>query len=121
MKEQQRYWDVVLSGEQEYEMKLVDEIYAVHLEHKTCGCRYWQLSGIPCVHVIVAILYVNGNAEDYVAVWFKTSMFGSCYRYPVKSINGANIWPDVPCDPVLTYRHRRMSGRPKVNRRKCPT
>ncbi|CAI9291513.1 unnamed protein product [Lactuca saligna] len=121
MKEEQRYWDVIPSGEEEYEVKLAHEVYVVHLESKTCGCRAWQLSGIPCVHAIAAILYLNGNAEDYVAVWFKTSMFGSCYRYPVKPINGANMWPDVLFDPILPPRRRRMPGRPKVNRMKCPT
>nr|KAJ0199702.1 hypothetical protein LSAT_V11C600310170 [Lactuca sativa] len=104
MKEEQRYWDVIPSGEEEYEVKLAHEVYAVHLESKTCGCRAWQLSGIPCVHAIAAILYLNGNVEDYVAVWFKTSMFGSCYRYPVKPINGANMWPDVLFDPILPPR-----------------
>ncbi|CAI9292586.1 unnamed protein product [Lactuca saligna] len=121
MKEEQRYWDVIPSGEEEYEVKLAHEVYVVHLESKTCGCRAWQLSGIPCVHAIAAILYLNGNAEDYVAVWFKTSMFGSCYRYPVKPINGANMWLDVLFDPILPPRRRRMPGRPKVNRMKCPT
>ncbi|CAI9281960.1 unnamed protein product [Lactuca saligna] len=114
MKEEQRYWDVIPSGEEEYEVKLAHEVYVVHLESKTCGCRAWQLSGIPCMHAIAAILYLNGNAEDYVAVWFKTSMFGSCYRYPVKPINGANMWPDVLFDPILPPRRRRMPGRPKV-------
>ncbi|CAI9289987.1 unnamed protein product [Lactuca saligna] len=121
MKEEQRYWDVIPSGEEEYEVKLAHEVYAVHLESKTCGCRAWQLSGIPCVHAIAAILYLNGNVEDYVAVWFKTSLFGSCYRYPVKPINGANMWHDVLFDPILPPRRRRMPGRPKVNRMKCPT
>ncbi|CAI9303295.1 unnamed protein product [Lactuca saligna] len=68
MKEEQRYWDVIPSGEEEYEVKLAHEVYAVHLESKTCGCRAWKLSGIPCVHDIVAILCMNGNAKDYVAI-----------------------------------------------------
>nr|KAJ0208375.1 hypothetical protein LSAT_V11C500248030 [Lactuca sativa] len=119
--ELRRYWDVVLSGDQEYEVKLAHKVYAIHLERKTCCCRAWQISGIPCVHAIAAILYLNGNAEDYVVVWFKTSMFGSCYMYHVKPINGANMCHDVLCDPILPPRRRRMPGRHKVNRRKCPT
>ncbi|CAI9303296.1 unnamed protein product [Lactuca saligna] len=47
-------------------------------------------------------------------------MFGSCYRYPVKPINGDNMCPDVLFDPILPPRRRRMLGRPKVNRMKCP-
>ena len=102
-------------------MKFSHEVYAVHLEHHTCGCRSWQLTGIPCVHAVAAILFLNGNPEDYVAVWYTTSMFGSCYRYPIKPINGPDMWPTVDCNPILPPRRRRMPGRPKVNRRKCPT
>ncbi|KAL4576182.1 hypothetical protein LXL04_012271 [Taraxacum kok-saghyz] len=121
MKEQQRYWDVIPSGDQQYEVKFSHEVYAVHLEHHTCGCRSWQLTGIPCVHAVAAILFLNDNPEDYVAVWYTTSMFGSCYRYPIKPINGPDMWPTVDCNPILPPRRRRMPGRPKVNRRKCPT
>ncbi|CAI9290959.1 unnamed protein product [Lactuca saligna] len=31
----------------------------------------------------------------YVAVWFTTNMFGSCYRYNVKPTNGADMWPET--------------------------
>ncbi|KAL4573219.1 hypothetical protein LXL04_020018 [Taraxacum kok-saghyz] len=117
----EKYWDVIPSGDQQYEVKFSHEVYAVHLEHHTCGCRSWQLTGIPCVHAVAAILFLNGNPEDYVAVWYTTSMFGSCYRYPIKPINGPDMWPTVDCNPILPPRRRRMPGRPKVNRRKCPT
>ncbi|CAI9271593.1 unnamed protein product [Lactuca saligna] len=120
-KEQQRYWDVTPSGPQIYEVRQLHEVYAVDLDQRTCGCRAWQLTGIPCVHGIAAIFFLNGNAEEYVAVWFTTNMFGSCYRYNVKPTNGADMWPETGLQSILPPRHRRMPGRPKVNRKKCRT
>nr|KAJ0198245.1 hypothetical protein LSAT_V11C700381320 [Lactuca sativa] len=65
-----------------------------------------SINGIPFMYVAATMLYLNGNAEEYEVLWFKTSMFGSFYRYPVKPINETNM-------------RRRMLGRSKVNIRKC--
>jgi hypothetical protein len=32
-----------------------DRIYAVHLGNKTCGCRRWDMTGIPCIHAVSPI------------------------------------------------------------------
>ncbi|CAI9284860.1 unnamed protein product [Lactuca saligna] len=69
---------------------------------------------------LAAILYLNGKCRGLCSRMVLKQMFGSCYRYPVKPINGANMWPDVLFDPILPPRRRRMPGRPKVNRMKCP-
>ncbi|KAL4583469.1 hypothetical protein LXL04_008042 [Taraxacum kok-saghyz] len=120
-KEIQRYWEVTPIGPEQYEVKKAHEVYAVDLEENTCGCRSWQLTGIPCVHGIAAILFLNGNPEDYVAVWFQTKVFSSCYRYTIKPINGADMWPKVDANTIFPPRRRRLPGRPKVSRKKCPS
>nr|KAJ0189382.1 hypothetical protein LSAT_V11C800402130 [Lactuca sativa] len=88
LKEQQRYWDVTPSEQ-------LHEVYAIDLDQRTCGCIAWQLTGIPC----------NGNAEEYVAIWFTTKMFGNCYRYNVKPTNGADMWPETCLQSILPPRH----------------
>ncbi|KAL4568417.1 hypothetical protein LXL04_024029 [Taraxacum kok-saghyz] len=120
-KEIQRYWEVTPSGPEQYEVKKAHEVYAVDLEESTCGCRSWQLTGIPCVHGIAVILFLNGNPEDYVAAWFQTKVFSSCYRYTIKPINGADMWPNVDAHTIFPPRRRRLPGRPKVSRKKCPS
>ncbi|KAL4557094.1 hypothetical protein LXL04_035264 [Taraxacum kok-saghyz] len=115
MKEIQRYWQVTPSGPEQY------EVYAVDLEETTCRCRAWQLTGIACVHGIAAILFLNGNPEDYVAVWFQTKVFSSSYRYTIKPVNGADMWANVDAHTIFPPRRRRLPGRPKVSRRKCPS
>ncbi|CAI9271128.1 unnamed protein product [Lactuca saligna] len=96
-----RYWDVTLSGPRIYEVKQLHGVYAIDLDQRTCGCRVWQLTDIPCVHGIAAILFFNGNAEEYVAVWFTTNMFGSCYRYNMEPTNGGNMWPETCIQSIL--------------------
>ncbi|KAL4587865.1 hypothetical protein LXL04_000740 [Taraxacum kok-saghyz] len=98
-----------------------DSVYAVDLEESTCGCRSWQLTGIPCVHGIAAILFLNGNPEDYVAVWFQTKVFSSCYKYTIEPINGTDMWPKVDAHIIFPPKRRRLPGRPKVSRKKCPS
>lgn len=40
------------SGNLVYEVVSFGQTYVVHLGNKSCDCRAWQVSGIPCRHVI---------------------------------------------------------------------
>src|ERR1044072_8360785 len=40
--------------------------YAVNLASATCACRRWDLTGIPCQHVVACIWWARRNHEDYV-------------------------------------------------------
>nr|KAJ0187424.1 hypothetical protein LSAT_V11C900493920 [Lactuca sativa] len=93
MRRHLRYWHVIASGVQQFEMRSVHEVYDVYLNQRACACRGWQLCGIPCVHAMVAISYLNENVEDYVATWFRTQMFGNCYKYTIKPLNGSEMRP----------------------------
>ncbi|CAI9293435.1 unnamed protein product [Lactuca saligna] len=119
MKKIQRFWGVIPSGFHQYESRWLDVVYEVDLHKRTCGCRSWQQTGIPCVHAISAILCLNRNIEGYVANWYTTQMFGSCYMYNIKPINGHEMWPTNDMNTILPEKRRRMSGRPKINRKKC--
>ena len=46
-------------------------IVAVDLRTKTCGCRKWDVTGIPCNHAVAAITKLKHHAEDYVHDFFK--------------------------------------------------
>ncbi|CAI9283211.1 unnamed protein product [Lactuca saligna] len=114
-----RYWYVIPSGVQQFEVRSVHEVYAVYLNQRTCACRGWQLSGIPCIHAMAAISYLNENVEDYVATWFTTEMFGNCYKYTINPLNGSEMWPSWEGQPMLPPKRKTLHGRPKVNRKKA--
>nr|GEX16065.1 hypothetical protein [Tanacetum cinerariifolium] len=46
--EEQRFWMVILSGFQELQVRKGHEAYGVNIHIRTCMCKMWQLSGIPC-------------------------------------------------------------------------
>ena len=37
-----------------------------NMDRKECGCRMWELTGIPCKHVVAAINYMNEDEEQLV-------------------------------------------------------
>nr|KAJ0228597.1 hypothetical protein LSAT_V11C100013270 [Lactuca sativa] len=118
LKKQQRFWGVIPSGIQQYEVRIGNDGYAVDLNNNTCGCRSWQVSGIPCVHAVAAISYLNRNAEDYVAPWFHTTMFFTCYNHTINPLNGSSMWPEAPYMKPLPPQKRRLPGRPTLKRKK---
>ncbi|CAI9303419.1 unnamed protein product [Lactuca saligna] len=114
-----RYWYVIPSGVQQFEVRSIHEVYVVYLNQRTCACRGWKLSGIPCIHAMDAISYLNENVEDYVATWFTTEMFGNCYKYTINPLNGSEMWSSWEGQPMLPPKRKRLPGRPKVNRKKA--
>ncbi|XP_057417051.1 uncharacterized protein LOC130711447 [Lotus japonicus] len=44
--------------------------YAVNLDAKSCACRRWDLTGIPCCHVVACIWYNNTRPEDFVDPYY---------------------------------------------------
>ncbi|CAI9282734.1 unnamed protein product [Lactuca saligna] len=118
LKKQQRFWGVIPSGIQQYEVRIGNDGYVVDLNNNTCGCRSWQVSGIPCVHAVAAISYLNRNAKDYVAPWFHTAMFLTCYDHTINPLNGSSMWPEAPYMKPLPPQKRRLPGRPTLKRKK---
>jgi hypothetical protein len=45
--------------------------YAVNLKQKTCACRKWDLTGIPCCHAIACIWFNKKDPEEYVSSYYR--------------------------------------------------
>ncbi|GKD55184.1 zinc finger, PMZ-type containing protein [Tanacetum coccineum] len=58
-----RHWLVFPSGFQEVEVRRGDEAYEVNLNTKKCVCRMWELSGILCVHAVLAYMHMKMEPE----------------------------------------------------------
>ncbi|XP_059446413.1 uncharacterized protein LOC132177958 [Corylus avellana] len=55
------------AGEGIFKVECEGKRVAVSVEGRTCGCRKWDVTGIPCSHAISAILYHGGNPIDYLS------------------------------------------------------
>ncbi|XVF09340.1 hypothetical protein REPUB_Repub07fG0083900 [Reevesia pubescens] len=48
-------YSITWNGEDGYEIDLGDDRFKVNLDEKTCSCRRYIFSGIPCAHAIGAV------------------------------------------------------------------
>jgi hypothetical protein len=58
------------AGEGIFEVECIGKRFAISVEGRTCGCRKWDVIGIPCSHAISAILYHGGNLRDYISDYY---------------------------------------------------
>lgn len=92
---------------------------------KSCSCRSWELTGIPCKHAVAVIwnMSVNGmqvgNPEQWVNKVYKVSTWKTAYMHTIEPINGVELWNPSNCPTTLRPpKHKVQIGRPKKNRRK---
>ncbi|GKA78685.1 multidrug resistance-associated protein 5 [Tanacetum coccineum] len=111
------FWHVIPAGENLFEVRSGSEGFTVDEDKRTCSCRMWQLSGLPCVHATKVIFLINRVPESYVPAWFETDMYFVAYHNYVKPVLGMNFWPDQSMySIVLPPKPRKMFGRPRKKR-----
>lgn len=109
-----------------FEVKTQTSRFTVNLSTKTCSCRYWQLSGLPCAHAISCIYYKSPSLDSFIASCYNVDHFKSTYQHCLKPVEGIDAWPISQRRKPLAPRYVRMPGRPKKERKreiteKCKT
>ncbi|KAL0427391.1 UNVERIFIED_CONTAM: hypothetical protein Slati_2913900 [Sesamum latifolium] len=92
----------------------------VDLLNRSCNCRRWSLTGIPCRHTISAIWCRNEDPHDYVHDVYKVSTYLRCYEHVPQGVNGAELWPKCELPPPLPPKYENKPGRSKKMRRRQP-
>ncbi|XP_010546535.1 PREDICTED: uncharacterized protein LOC104818597 isoform X1 [Tarenaya hassleriana] len=108
----------ITSGNGKYEVTEFGICYAVDLHRKSCACRKWDLSGIPCQH---AITVINGKREklsNYVSEYYSKAKWQETYQQNLLPVNGEPMWKKVIKFPITVPSKRVMPGRPKKFKRK---
>ena len=75
--------------------------HTMDLVHRTCSCRQWELSGIPCMHADSPILFYANGVEKYVHECYSTSTYLKAYEHIIKPLNGVKMWPQSINKPLL--------------------
>lgn len=69
--------------------------FVVNLPERTCTCRVWQGSGIPCKHAIAYITSIPGaKLEDYVHDYYSVDKFKIAYEGSIPCIPDKSMWPN---------------------------
>nr|XP_043638349.1 uncharacterized protein LOC122609365 [Erigeron canadensis] len=97
----------------------------VNMENRTCSCRKWELTGMPCKHVAAYIYDMADNQqkvylpESYLDPVYWLNTWKKMYEFKIGPVTGKNYWPKSDW-PILVKppKHHVQIGRPKKKRRK---
>lgn len=97
------------------------EKYVVDLEELSCNCRKWDLTGIPCNHIVACMNYKGLDPLNYVNDLYLISNYNKVYEYSIAPLMSLyNMWeskkPSVP--PICPPKYNKPLGRPKKLRKK---
>ncbi|XP_071912366.1 uncharacterized protein [Coffea arabica] len=92
----------------------------VNLEMKTCTCGHFQLSGIPCVHVVACIQSRKLKFEDYVDACYHREVYLRAYNFTIGSVPSKQFWVDSKMQYLNPPLVKKQLGRPKNQRKKGP-
>ncbi|KAD6795762.1 hypothetical protein E3N88_06658 [Mikania micrantha] len=109
-------------GVDEYHFNVDDGIHRciVDVFNKKCGCRKWQLSGLPCGHVIaVSVFLKQSDCTHWAMDWFKNEVHVATYAESVNTVPDEYEWEVEEDIEFLEtpQMDRRQAGRPRENKR----
>ena len=125
-KDEAQKYNVVWNGGDKYQVcGPWNEQCVVDMRVRHCSCRKYELTGIPCKHVIAVIWkmdkygYDVGSVEDWVHIAYSYATWQQVYSHKVEPIVGATYWAKT-ANPlqILPPKHHTQVGRPKKKRKR---
>lgn len=95
-----------------------DQIHAVDLVARTCGCRRWDVTGLPCNHACSAIIKAKQKPEDYVSSFFKKTMYIEAFKPMIFPVPGQHDWTKTNTPDIVPPDFKISKGRNQEKRRK---
>ena len=94
--------------------------FVVDFSKRTCTCKRWQLSGIPCHHAIACCRTHRVDPESLVHSSYSIDAYKRAYAYNLVPMRGRVYWEKMNAVHVLPPLFTKVMGRPKKNRKKAP-
>lgn len=89
------------SGGDQYQVLGPDGQFVVNKTKRTCSCRRWQLTGIPCSHAISCIYYNRDKPENYLHECYKVNTYLATYKHTLFPTHDKNSWPKSDQGPII--------------------
>ncbi|GKC48768.1 mutator type transposase, partial [Tanacetum coccineum] len=102
------FYKVLWNGDYQYQVTgPFNDQCVVDVKEKTCSCRKWELTGMPCKHAVAALWDRAGNKSDvgtpeswvHACYWLVT--WKKVYSYKINPLNGKDLWKKHPCPNTL--------------------
>ncbi|KAI8571636.1 hypothetical protein RHMOL_Rhmol01G0135200 [Rhododendron molle] len=117
---EEKGWIPRYFGHHQFQVEGPNEQFRVDLKKGMCGCRKWELSGIPCVHACAAYNKLELEPMDFVHDCYKVQTYLNTYEHVMGPINGRELWPSTGNPVLLPPDVKKRAGRPKKVRRREP-
>ncbi|XP_024010379.1 uncharacterized protein LOC112085398 [Eutrema salsugineum] len=101
------------STNMQYACSLDGCTHRVGLANRTCSCRRWEITGIPCEHAYGVILKKGLEAQHYVCHWFRTDKWRRLYIDGIVPVKGAKFLPRGEEPSIVHPEIPNMPGRKK--------
>ncbi|KAH7842659.1 hypothetical protein Vadar_007781 [Vaccinium darrowii] len=111
-------YSVIYASPQKFEVSSPLTSFIVDLGMKTCSCRKWDVTGIPCTHVCAAMLKDRVIPKDYISYDYHTETFKASYAYLINPVPDHSTWLRIEYDDIMPPPYRRKTGRPRKLRRR---
>ncbi|XP_062085841.1 uncharacterized protein LOC133791949 [Humulus lupulus] len=98
-------------------MNMYGGMYSVDLANWVCSCRRWELTGIPCSHVVAAIWHKREDPVTYVSKWYTKEYYMKAYSQQIFPIRNQDEWPRSGKVGMIKPIGKTQPGRPKKSRR----
>jgi len=100
------------AGEGLFEVECSYGQFVVDLTRRSCGCRQWDMTGIPCPHAISAILYNSAKPEQYLHQYYSVENYKKAYNPMIYPMPSKDQWVRTGQDevdpPVVRATPRRL-------------
>ncbi|XP_059432949.1 uncharacterized protein LOC132166186 [Corylus avellana] len=81
------------AGQGMFEVECMGKKFVVDVDGRTCGCRKWDITGIPCSHGISTILHQGGDPAEYLSDYYGKEKYYKSYDYTVFPVPSEDQWP----------------------------
>lgn len=109
----------IQAGSGEYEVEENDRTFLVNLKNLTCGCRLWDLSGIPCKNAVVAIWVNREQPEQYVHPCYSREVYLDTYQFVIHPVPSYHEWVNSSLLQIHPPEYHKPTNRPKKRRKRA--
>ncbi|XP_050236339.1 uncharacterized protein LOC126686344 [Mercurialis annua] len=109
---------VEYNGEDAYEVSEGENRHTVHMSSRSCTCRAWNLTGIPCPYAICALNHKDKDLLTGIHPCYSKETYLASYSFVMQPLKGKQMWPRTGREPLIPPQVLKSAGRPKIARRR---
>jgi hypothetical protein len=102
-----------------WQVKSGKNTHEVNITSRTCSCRKWQLSGMPCNHAVSALYKAALHPKDFVSPFLKKEMYLKSYKPVFTPMPPEHGWTKTDIPDIMPPAFKdHLKGRRQEKRRR---